>query len=55
MRSQTDKDFILSHTETPYSIEDCVSEEDIEELIDIWETADNKEHKNEYESRKNFY
>ena len=46
MRSQTDKDFILSHTETPYSIEDCVSEEDIEELIDIWETADNKEHKN---------
>ena len=45
-RSQVDKDFILSHTDEPYSIENCVSKEDIEELIDVWENSDNKEHKN---------
>ncbi len=45
-RSQVDKDFILFHTDKPYSIENCVSKEDIEELIDVWENSDNKEHKN---------
>ncbi len=46
MRSQTDKDFILAHTDSPYSIENCMTEQDIEELIDIWEDSDNKEYKN---------
>ena len=45
-RSQVDKDFILSHTDKPYSIKNCVSKEDIEELIGVWENSDNKEHKN---------
>ena len=44
MRSQTDKDFILAHTDSPYSIENCMTEQDIEELIDIWEDSDNKEY-----------
>ena len=46
LRTQKDKDFILSNVREPYSIENYLSEDDIGELIDVWESSDNKEYKN---------
>jgi len=45
-RTQEDKDFILSYVDEPYSIENFIDQKDVNELIDIWENSDNKEHKN---------
>ena len=45
-RPQEDKDFILSNLEETYYIEKFINEDDIKELVDVFESADNKVHKN---------
>ena len=45
-RPQEDKDFILSNLEETYYIEKFINKDDIKELIDVFENADNKIHKN---------
>jgi len=44
-RSKEDKDFILSNLEETYFIENFVSKEDIKSLIETWQQAKNKIHK----------
>jgi hypothetical protein len=46
LRTQEDKDFILSNIDEPYSIENFINQKDVDELINMWEKIDNKEHKN---------
>ena len=45
-RPQEDKDFILSNLEETYYIEKFINDDDIKEFVDVFESADNKVHKN---------
>jgi len=45
-RTQEDKDFILDRLEETYYIENFINKDDIKELIEIFNKAENKVHKN---------
>ena len=45
-RTQEDKDFILDRLEETYYIENFINKDDIKEIIEIFNKAENKVHKN---------